>query len=195
MYQCLVCMYVSASHACLVPMTVQRRHWNWDYRWLWAIIWVLGTDGLCSNHWEISVAPIALTGFKKIYTEGWEIWSMTQPLIFTSKNLTQSRAKPITIYHFSDHNNGFPQEGSSGISKIGEVVFSSCETSDKWPSSAGCHPVAGLVIESIICRKTAENKINKINDSIGHGSCRHRLFSNPQSLLLKRVQIEFPVSG
>lgn len=36
-----------APHVCLVPMEATKKnqiHWNWCCRWLWATIWVMGTE-------------------------------------------------------------------------------------------------------------------------------------------------------
>lgn len=36
------------THVCLVPRGIRRYQmpWNWDYRWLWAVTWVLGAKSL-----------------------------------------------------------------------------------------------------------------------------------------------------
>lgn len=41
---CFMCIYICASHSCLVAMETRRKHllpWNWSWRCLWATMWVL----------------------------------------------------------------------------------------------------------------------------------------------------------
>lgn len=66
-YGCFNCTSVYQVCVCLVPMEARRGYWipwDWNYRWLWAVMWVLGvgfgsftkaTSAL--NCWTISPAP------------------------------------------------------------------------------------------------------------------------------------------
>jgi hypothetical protein len=55
--------FASCMYVCM-PSKIRRRHripWNWNYRWLWAAMWVLGTKpkssaraGRALNHWAIT---------------------------------------------------------------------------------------------------------------------------------------------
>lgn len=47
MCKCFACASTCVPRACLVPLEAQGRHqilWNWSYRWLRVITWVLGTE-------------------------------------------------------------------------------------------------------------------------------------------------------
>lgn len=65
MFGCFDCMFIYVPHACLVPGEIGIRRsvlWNCSYRWLWAALWVLGTElesfiraaSITSNPWIIS---------------------------------------------------------------------------------------------------------------------------------------------
>lgn len=50
MYGCFAYMYICAPLVYLVPTEVRRWYWvlrNWSYRWLWAIMWMLGIEPTC----------------------------------------------------------------------------------------------------------------------------------------------------
>lgn len=45
--ECFICMCVCVLHAFLVPREARRENkviWNWSYKQLRAIMWVLGTE-------------------------------------------------------------------------------------------------------------------------------------------------------
>lgn len=68
---CFAWMYVWAPHVCLVTEKTRRGFhipWNWKYIWLWAVIWLLGTEPRTSwraisalNHKAISPAPTPIS--------------------------------------------------------------------------------------------------------------------------------------
>jgi hypothetical protein len=56
MSECFVYMYVCTPYICLVLVGATGGSWlslNWSYRWLWTILWVLGTEPW-SSAWATS---------------------------------------------------------------------------------------------------------------------------------------------
>ena len=44
---CFVCLCICVPVVCLVPTKIKRRNqipWNWNYKQLWAVTWILGLE-------------------------------------------------------------------------------------------------------------------------------------------------------
>lgn len=81
---CFVCLCICVPVICLVPTKVKRRNqipWNWNYKQLWAVTWILGLEPRFSTGQLLATQPSLQLFSVTIFTlEYWD-WCICSNLL------------------------------------------------------------------------------------------------------------------